>query len=202
MNKNLLFPQLLMEAYAAGIFPMGMPDGEICWYSPDPRGILPLVQFHTPHGVKRSLKKVTRREWQIRIDTCFFEVVHSCAARDDTWITPLIANSYSQLFQCGYAHSVEVWRDEELLGGLYGVALGGAFFGESMFHRETDASKVALCYLATILRSGGFTLLDAQWITPHLAQFGGVEIPREAYLSMLAQAIGQKALFPPPGRLS
>jgi len=180
---------------------MGMPDGEIGWYSPDPRGILPLEQFHTPHGLRRALHKIRKLGWEIRIDTAFLEVVNSCANREETWITPLIFQNYRQLFQSGHAHSVEVWRENELLGGLYGVALGSAFFGESMFHRATDASKVALWYLVSILRSGGFTLLDTQWNTLHLAQFGAIEIPREKYLTLLSQAIGTKALFPPPGRV-
>jgi leucyl/phenylalanyl-tRNA--protein transferase len=185
-------PELLLEAYAAGIFPMGMPDGEIHWYSPDPRGIIPLEEFHTPHGLQRTLRNPA---WEIRVDTDFDAVLSSCAEREETWITDSIASSYRDIFASGHAHSVEVWREGKLAGGLYGVALGGAFFGESMFHRTTDASKVALWHLVEILKRGGFTLLDTQWSTPHLEQFGAIEIPREAYLSRLRDALGLTASF-------
>lgn len=188
--------QLLLEAYASGIFPMGMEDGTIRWYSPDPRGILPLESFHVPHGLRRALK---RPGWELRIDTAFDEVVASCGAREETWITPLIRKAYRSLFEEGHAHSVEVWLGGELAGGLYGVALGGAFFGESMFHRVTDASKVALWHLVRILRENGFTLLDTQWTTDHLGQFGAIEIPRNDYLERLSAAVGMKTHFPSPG---
>ncbi len=189
-------PELLLEAYAAGIFPMGMPDGEIHWYSPDPRGIIPLEDFHTPHGLRRTLRSPS---WEIRIDTDFDAVLYACAEREETWITEDIAASYRELFASAHAHSVEVWRKGELAGGLYGVALGGAFFGESMFHRVTDASKVALWHLVDLLKKGGFTLLDIQWSTTHLEQFGAIEIPREEYLVRLRQALGIKTSFPPQG---
>jgi len=192
MNKGIP-PDLLLEAYASGIFPMGMDDGTIRWFSPDPRGILPLEKFHAPHGLKRALK---RPGWELRIDTAFDEVVGACAAREETWITPLIRNVYRELFAAGHAHSVEIWKDGRLAGGLYGVALGGAFFGESMFHRVTDASKVALWHLVRILREEGFALLDTQWTTDHLDQFGAVEIPREEYLERLARALTIPANFP------
>ena len=190
---NGIPPELLLEAYASGIFPMGMDDGTIRWFSPDPRGILPLDAFHVPHGLKRALK---RPGWELRTDTAFDEVVGACAARDDTWITPLIRKAYRELFAAGHAHSVEIWKDVCLAGGLYGVALGGAFFGESMFHRVTDASKVALWHLVRILRDHGFTLLDTQWTTDHLEQFGAVEIPRENYLERLGEALPTPAVFP------
>ena len=193
--KDGIPPDLLLEAYASGIFPMGMPDGEIRWYSPDPRGILPLEKFHMPHGLKRILRK---RSWDVRIDTAFQEVMQACASREETWITPVIAGSYSLLFETGHAHSVEVWQDDKLAGGLYGVSIGGAFFGESMFHRVTDASKVALWHLVQILKKGGFTLLDSQWTTPHLEQFGAREIPRTDYLEKLAAAITLKTSFSKP----
>jgi len=196
--KDSLHPELLLEAYASGIFPMGMPDGKIGWFSPDPRGILPLEGFQTPHGLHRALR---RTGWEIRIDSDFPEVVSACADRESTWITEAIAASYGKLFESGHAHSVEVWHGGKLAGGLYGVALGGAFFGESMFHRVTDASKVALWHLVRILRVGGFTLLDTQWNTPHLAQFGAREIPREEYLERLGEALGAKTCLPPPGTL-
>ncbi len=194
--KKTLPSELLLEAYASGIFPMGIDDGTIRWFSPDPRGILPLEDFHVPHGLRRALR---RPGWELRIDTAFDEVVGSCAAREETWITPLIRSAYRSLFEEGHAHSVEIWLDRKLAGGLYGVALGGAFFGESMFHRVTDASKVALWHLVRILRAHGFTLLDTQWTTSHLEQFGAVEIPREEYLERLSAATGIKTRFPSPG---
>lgn len=191
--KNDLPPGLLLEAYASGLFPMGMPEGGVGWFSPDPRGILPLADFHTPHGLRRALK---RPGWEIRVDTDFACVVQACASREETWITAAIRRSYGELFRKGHAHSVEVWKDGKLAGGLYGVALGGAFFGESMFHRATDASKVALWHLVRLLKEGGFTLLDTQWITPHLAQFGAVEIPRAQYLALLKTALETQGTFP------
>jgi len=196
--KHCIPPDLLLEAYASGIFPMGMPGGDIRWFSPDPRGILPLESFHTPHGLKKALRNPA---WKIRVDTAFGEVVEACAEREETWITESIADSYYQLHQDGHAHSVEVWRDGVLAGGLYGVSLGGAFFGESMFHRVTDASKVALWHLVKILKEGGFTLLDSQWTTPHLEQFGAVEIPRDLYLERLAVAVNLKPSFPKQGEI-
>lgn len=191
--KDPLSPELLLEAYASGIFPMGMDDGSIRWYSPDPRGILPLETFHVPHGLKRALR---RPGWEIRIDTDFDGVLAGCSDRKETWITAAIAKNYRKLFESGHAHSVEVWKDGSLAGGLYGVALGGAFFGESMFHRVTDASKVALWHLVRILKEGGFTLLDTQWTTDHLEQFGIVEIGRDDYLQRLHEALPLPALFP------
>lgn len=194
-NKTMISlpPELLLEAYAAGIFPMGMPDGGIQWFSPDPRGIIPLEKFHTPHGLRRSLKLP---DWEIRIDSDFDGVLAACAEREETWITENIAQSYQQLFASGHAHSVEVWREGELAGGLYGVALGGAFFGESMFHRVTDASKIALWHLVEILRKSGFTLLDTQWNTEHLEQFGAVEISRDEYIARLRHALELRPVFP------
>ncbi|MEI6376596.1 MAG: leucyl/phenylalanyl-tRNA--protein transferase [bacterium] len=193
--KNKLPPQLLLEAYCAGMFPMGMPDGKIGWYSPDPRGILPLEEFHVPHGLRRSIKRMERVGWELRIDSDFDGVLQGCAAREETWISDAIASSYKTLFKNGYAHSVEIWKDGLLAGGLYGVAIGGAFFGESMFHRVTDASKVALWHLVRILKVGGFTLLDTQWNTSHLAQFGAREIPRDEYLQMLEEALARETSF-------
>ncbi|MDQ3070051.1 MAG: leucyl/phenylalanyl-tRNA--protein transferase [Acidobacteriota bacterium] len=168
---------------------MGMPDGSVQWFSPDPRGIIPLDTFH----LSRRLARVLRApRFEIRIDTAFVDVVRACAARPDadgTWITDEILDSYDSLFELGHAHSVEVWNGATLAGGLYGVAVGGAFFGESMFHRETDASKVALAALVARLSARGFTLLDIQWVTPHLEQFGATEIPRKEYLQRLARAV-------------
>ena len=187
-----LQPDLLLEAYSSGVFPMGMEDGTIRWFSPDPRGILPLEEFHTPHGLRRALNKPG---WDLRVDSDFAGVMKACAARQETWITGSIRRSYQQLFEAGHAHSVEIWHEGLLAGGLYGVAIGGAFFGESMFHRVTDASKVALWHLVRILKEGGFALLDTQWITPHLRQFGAAEIPREEYLNLLGEALAKKGAF-------
>ena len=183
---GVIEPDLLLNAYAQGIFPMGMPEGDIAWFSPDPRGVLPLEEFHLPHGLARSLKK---NRFEVRYDTAFEAVMRACAEREETWIDEEIVRSYVKLHRLGFAHSVETWREGALAGGLYGVALGGAFFGESMFHRETDASKIALCALVERLRERQFTLLDLQWVTPHLATFGAIEIPRRAYLKKLRAAL-------------
>ncbi len=169
-----------------GVFPMAMENGTIEWFSPEPRGILPLRSFHVPHALQRTLRK---RIFEIRIDTRFREVIQTCAKRADTWINREIVESYARLHEIGHAHSVEAWADGKLAGGLYGVSLGGAFFGESMFHRVTDASKVALCGLVERLRARKFVLLDTQWLTPHLVQFGGIEIPRNQYLHLLGRAL-------------
>ncbi len=182
----MIEPELLLSAYAQGAFPMGMPDGEIGWFSPNPRGVLPLERFRIPHGLARRLK---HNPFEVRVNTAFGEVLRGCAGRKETWIDDTIAEAYHRLHQLGFAHSVETWREGRLVGGLYGVALGGAFFGESMFHSETDASKVALHALVERLKARGFTLLDIQWITPHLATFGAEEIDRKLYLSRLRQAL-------------
>ena len=189
---RVLAPDLLLNAYAQGIFPMGMPEGEIAWFSPDPRGVLPLEGFRVPHGLARRLR---RNPFEIRIDTVFEEVMRACAEREETWIDEEIVLSYTELHRLGFAHSVEAWHAGRLAGGLYGVALGGAFFGESMFHRETDASKVALHALVERLRERRFALLDIQWVTPHLATFGAVEIPRREYLRKLRAAIALERAF-------
>ena len=187
-----LSPELLLRAYAIGIFPMAESRNaqEIHWIDPDRRGILPLDAFHVPRRLKRRLK---RGDFEVRCDTAFTEVIRACALpggeRKETWINPTIERLYTGLHEMGFAHSVETWRDGELCGGLYGVTLGAAFFGESMFHRETDASKVALVYLAACLRKSGFQLLDTQFETPHLRQFGVVEIGREDYRRRLAEAV-------------
>jgi leucyl/phenylalanyl-tRNA--protein transferase len=185
---------LLVSAYREGIFPMALEDGEIGWFSPDPRGIIPLDTFHVP----RRLERVVRSdEWTVRVDTRFEEVMRACAERpgEGTWISDEIFESYVALYRQGGAHSVEVWRDEALVGGLYGVHLGGVFFGESMFHRVTNASKVALVALVERLRARGFVLLDTQWTTPHLEQFGAVEIPGKEYLRRLKGALQVRAEF-------
>jgi leucyl/phenylalanyl-tRNA--protein transferase len=179
-------PELLLQGYRLGVFPMAMEDDSIAWFSPDPRAIIPLENFHVPH----ALRRVTRKNiFEIKIDNHFGEVIRACAKREDTWINAEIIESYERLHELGYAHSVEAWSKNKLAGGLYGVALGGAFFGESMFHRVTDASKMALVALVERLRANKFALLDTQWTTPHLQQFGAVEIPRDQYLKMLRRAV-------------
>lgn len=186
-------PDLLMNGYRLGVFPMADDDGGIQWFSPDPRGIIPLEEFHVPHGLKRALR---RNSFEVRVDTVFETVMRECAAREETWINEEIIASYCELHRRGCAHSVEVWRERQLVGGLYGVSLHGAFFGESMFHQETDASKIALHALIERLRAGQFALLDIQWLTPHLQQFGAREISREDYLRRLEGSMGLNCRFP------
>ena len=193
-----LTPDIILRAYAAGVFPMAesRDNPELFWVDPDMRGLLPLDQFH----VSRSLKKVVRRGvFEIRYDTAFQTVVLACAesgaGRDNTWINDEIVTLYCALHQMGHAHSVECWQNERLVGGLYGLSLGGAFFGESMFSRETDASKVALVYLVTRLRVGGYRLLDTQFVTDHLKQFGAIEISRRNYHGLLEDALSHKGNF-------
>lgn len=173
---------------------MGMPDGSIGWFSPDPRAIIPLEDFHVPHGLRRTLKK---GRFETRIDVDFETVMRKCAAREETWINEEIVASYVNLHRRGFAHSVEAWCDGALAGGLYGVAIGGAFFGESMFHEVTDASKVALHALVMRLRARGYTLLDTQWTTPHLEQFGAHEIPLSLYRRLLARSLRLDCRFVP-----
>ncbi|HEY4283351.1 MAG TPA: leucyl/phenylalanyl-tRNA--protein transferase [Chthoniobacterales bacterium] len=184
--------ELLLQSYRLGVFPMAMRDGSIEWFSPEPRAILPLDQFHVPHTLRRvTAKKV----FEIKIDHSFADVIRACAERSDTWINPEIIGSYERLHELGYGHSVESWHGGELVGGLYGVAIGGAFFGESMFHRKTDASKVALLALVERLQTQKFALLDTQWVTPHLAQFGAVEVPRDQYVKLLKMAVDLPRTF-------
>ena len=188
---------LLVSAYASGWFPMAVEDAGIRWFSPDPRGVIPLDGFH----VSRRLERVIRGgAFDVRIDRDFAAVIRGCADADrgddgGTWIDAEILDSYTALHEAGYAHSVETWHEGQLAGGLYGVSLGGAFFGESMFHRVTDASKVALAVLVERLRDRQFTLLDTQWKTEHLEQFGAVEIPRRKYLQLLAAALERDCSF-------
>lgn len=179
-------PHVLLGAYTEGVFPMA-EEGEILWFSPLMRGIIPLDEkFHISHGLERRLKN---NPFEIRIDTAFRQVMESCGQREETWIDPVIIDSYCELHDLGFAHSVECWDEEGLQGGLYGVSLGRAFFGESMFSKKTDASKIALVHLVEWLRRRGVVLLDTQWMTDHLRQFGGVEIPREEYLKLLDEAL-------------
>ncbi len=186
----------LLRAYQMGLFPMAdvdeSGDEQISWYAPDPRGVIPLDKFHIPRGLKRALKK---EEYEIRMDTAFAAVIEKCADREETWISCGIRASYSRLFDLGWAHSVESWYEGNLLGGLYGVAIGGAFFGESMFNQRTDASKVALVHLVRHLKAKGFVLLDTQWTNPHLEQFGCIEISREQYAKELVVALQTEAQF-------
>jgi leucyl/phenylalanyl-tRNA---protein transferase len=192
---------LLVSAYSSGWFPMAVDDGDIRWYSPDPRGVIPLEGFHLPSRLARLVRS---GRFRIEINRQFGEVMRACAesVRKDedsgTWISDEILESYQELHRLGIAHSVEAWQDDRLAGGLYGVALGGAFFGESMFHRVTDASKVALAALVERLRARSFSLLDVQWVTPHLEQFGAIEIPRSSYLKRLDRALAIDADFQGP----
>ena len=194
-----LTPEILLAAYTAGIFPMGesADDPELFWVDPRRRGILPLDTFHVP---KRLRRVVRQGGFEIRCDSAFEAVIRGCAEatdkRPNTWINDEIVRLYAGLFARGAAHSVESWHGDALVGGLYGIAIGAAFFGESMFSRATDASKVALVHLAARLRLGGYRLLDTQFLTPHLEQFGGVEITRARYHRLLAEALAYRASFP------
>lgn len=190
---DVIPPIMLLEAYARGLFPMAMEDGEIGWFSPEHRGILPLGEHRWPHGIRRDLR---RAPWEIRVDTAFAGVMRACAEREETWIDGVIFRSYLELSELGRAHSVEVWLEGDLVGGLYGVHLGAAFFGESMFHRVSGASKVALVVLMETLHRAGFHLLDTQWVTPHLRQFGAREIPRLEYRDRLRRALARDIPFP------
>ena len=183
-----LTPELLINAYASGVFPMSesRDDPEIFWVDPRERGIIPLNGFH----ISRSLAKAMRKtDWRISYDTAFRDVVRGCADREETWINDTIFDLYGQLHDLGVAHSVELWEHDTLIGGSYGVALGGAFFGESMFSRRTNASKMALAWLTDHLRQCGYTLFDTQFLTPHLASLGGIEIPRAEYRKRLFNAL-------------
>lgn len=187
-------PAVLIQAYRQGIFPMALDGGEIGWFSPDPRAILPLETFHVPARLARVIRS---GRFEVAIDRDFEGVMRACAAdrEEGTWISDEIVESYVALHRRGFAHSIESWREGCLAGGVYGVHCGGAFFGESMFHRETDASKVALVALVERMRERGLTLLDVQWVTPHLARFGAIEIPREEYLSRLSDVVDQPRSF-------
>jgi leucyl/phenylalanyl-tRNA--protein transferase len=187
---KIIPPEILLEAYARGVFPMA-EEGEILWFSPERRGLIPLDErFHIPHGLAKSLR---RAPFEIRRNTAFRDVMLGCAAREETWIDDAILESYCHLHDLGHAHSVECWDDEGLQGGLYGVALPGAFFGESMFSRKTDASKIALVALVTWLRDSKVTLLDTQWMTEHLKQFGGYELSRSEYHVVLKNALSGRS---------
>jgi leucyl/phenylalanyl-tRNA--protein transferase len=194
-----LTPEILLKAYMAGIFPMAesADDPELFWVDPERRGILPLDGFHIP----RRLRRVVRQGlFTVRVDGDFAATMAGCAEATDerptTWINDEIIRLYTALHALGFAHSVECWEADALVGGLYGVAIGGAFFGESMFSRVTDASKVALVHLVALMRQGGYRLLDMQFVTPHLTQFGAVEVPRAQYRRLLADALRYRCDFP------
>ena len=182
-----LTPDILISAYSRGIFPMADETGRVQWYEADPRGILPLDRFHIPHDLKRLLKQ---NRFRVTLDADFEAVIRGCADRPEpTWISEEIIQAYIRFHHAGYAHSVEAWDGDELAGGLYGVALGGAFFGESMFHRKRDASKVALAHLVVWLIKSDFILCDIQMVTDVLRRFGAVHISRQEYLRRLEQAL-------------
>lgn len=185
-------PELIVRAYRAGIFPMAedAEDEDLFWVSPEMRGIMPLDGFHASKSLRKAMRK---SGWTVKVDSDWHGIIEGCATvgedRDNTWINQTIRAVYGALFERGVAHTVEVWDGDDLVGGLYGLAIGGAFFGESMFHRRTDASKMAMAHLVERLNVGGFVLLDTQFITPHLESLGGIEIPRAEYEDRLGQAL-------------
>jgi leucyl/phenylalanyl-tRNA--protein transferase len=194
-----LTPEILLRAYAEGLFPMAERRGDptLYWVSPEKRGIIPLETFHVPHRLARTVRS---GRFTVTADHCFADVIRACAApapgREESWINDEILRLYTALHVGGHAHSIECWRDGALVGGLYGVRLGGAFFGESMFSTDRDASKVALVHLVDTLKRGGFILLDTQFITAHLARFGAMEIPHQQYLATLHEALNCEAIWP------
>ena len=198
-GSSKLTPDLLLRGYAEGLFPMAerRDDPTLYWVSPEQRGIIPLDGFHVPRRLARTMRA---RPFAVTNDIAFGAVMRACAApapgREESWINDEILHLYGALHAGGQAHSVECWRDGELVGGLYGVSLGAAFFGESMFSRATDASKIALVHLVDILRRGNFTLLDTQFLTGHLARFGAIEIPRAHYKLLLHDALARTARWP------
>ena len=195
-----LSPELVLKAYACGVFPMAerKDDPSVFWVDPDFRGVIPLDEFHLPRRLARTVRS---GKFQISVDQAFDKVIRKCAERTagriESWINGDIVEVYNELHRRGNAHSVECWRGDELVGGLYGVSLGAAFFGESMFSRERDASKVALVHLVERLRAGGYTLLDTQFVTTHLTGFGAIELPRGTYLEQLRAALERQATFYP-----
>jgi leucyl/phenylalanyl-tRNA--protein transferase len=193
-----LSPEILLRAYAVGLFPMAekRDDSTLYWIDPEKRGILPLDRFHIPRRLRRTMRNAP---YEIRCDTVFPDIIRACATpaddRQETWINDEIIRLYSDLFELGRAHSIEAWHEGSLVGGLYGVAIGGAFFGESMFSLMTDASKVCLVHLMARLRKGGFRLLDTQFVTSHLSQFGATELHRSGYRQLLSDALDINAEF-------
>lgn len=193
-NAPTLTADLLLQAYQVGVFPMseGRDDPEVFWVDPRMRGVFPLDGFRISRSLARRMRQ---SDFTITFDAAFADVVRGCADRDETWINATIFDLYCELHSTGFAHSIEVWDKERLVGGVYGVTIGAAFFGESMFSRATDASKIALAYLVDRLRLSGFQLFDTQFITPHLASLGAIEIPREHYHALLAQALSHDVSF-------
>ena len=192
-----LDPETLLEAYCRGVFPMTDSDGQIRWYTADPRGIIPLDDgFHVPHSLSQFMRG-KMFPFELRVNSDFDATMRACMAarRGRTWISEPLIEAYSRLHTLGFAHSVETWMDGKLVGGLYGVSIGGAFFGESMFHTERDASKVALVHLVARLRERGYELLDSQAATDHLRRFGCTEVPATRYLRMLGKAIQKDCSF-------
>jgi leucyl/phenylalanyl-tRNA--protein transferase len=202
MKDFVITPELLLQGYASGIFPMAesRDDSEVFWVDPRRRGVLPLQGFHISRSLARGMRNSL---WDLRTNTDFEAVVDGCADRADTWINPEIRRLYGALHHSGHAHSVEIWDRTQLVGGVYGVVLGGAFFGESMFSRRTNASKMALAGCVDRLRRSGFTLFDTQFLTDHLASLGAIEITRTQYHGLLKAALTQSADFngPPPTTL-
>jgi leucyl/phenylalanyl-tRNA---protein transferase len=198
MEMPDLTPDMLLRAYAVGVFPMAEDrnDPELFWVDPRMRGIIPLTEFHVPRRLRRTIRSGT---FAVTYDRAFEAVIEGCAEstriRPRTWINDNIIDLYSTLHRMGHAHSVECWLDGALMGGLYGVSLGGVFFGESMFSRATDASKIALVYLAASLKLGGYDFIDTQFITKHLSRFGAIELPRNEYKKLLSAAIDRKTVF-------
>jgi leucyl/phenylalanyl-tRNA--protein transferase len=196
--NTLVTPQTLLIAYMRGLFPMTHADGKLYWYDPDPRAIFPLDAFHVPRSLRRTIRKAP---FDIRVDSDFRATMRACAdpapGRKSTWISDHMIDLYESLHHMGCAHSVEAWQDGEMVGGLYGVSIGGFFAGESMFSRARDASKVALVHLVERMRAGGYVLLDTQFTTPHLERFGAIEIPRAEYQLRLAAALKVNATFFP-----
>ena len=195
-----LSPELLLQAYRVGVFPMSesRDDPDVFWVDPRQRGILPLDGFHISRSLRRTLN---RGQFRATLNIAFADVLKGCAARPETWINETIFELYLELFRRGDAHAVEVWQGEDLVGGVYGVAIGGAFFGESMYSSVTDASKTALAVLTHHLKSRGYALFDTQFLTPHLASLGGIEIPRSKYHALLETALSQRARMGPAGAL-
>lgn len=193
----MLTAEAMLSGYARGIFPMaeGRSEAELHWVDPRQRGIFPLDGFHISRSLARDIR---RRNYTIRTNSAFSAVVHLCAARPETWINAPLAALYDRLHAMGHAHSLEVWQEGGLAGGVFGVTLGAAFFGESMFSTRANGSKIALAYLVDRLRQAGFTLFDTQFLTPHLASLGAVEIPRTAYRARLAGALARHADFAAP----
>jgi leucyl/phenylalanyl-tRNA--protein transferase len=190
-------PQLVLQAYCSGAFPMAHPEDEnqIYWHAPDPRAILPFDEFHVPTNLARLVRQ---KPFTVTTDCAFERVIHACAERTSTWISRDIIRIYTELHERGFAHSVECWAEEQIVGGLYGVAVRGAFFGESMFYRTSNASKVALVHLFDMLHRGGFLLHDIQFLSSHMEQFGAVEISREQFLNRLDRALATAAAWPAP----